>query len=393
MYFLVSTESIFLFVSAFGTLQCFLLAFLIYFHHKSDRRVNKFLALYTGCTAIIMSGPLILQLGSWQQNFFTEPFTVIVGPMMYLYIRSFKEIISWKKAFPHLIPFIAYFIASVIWVSYLDNKYPASKAMPTDAVRSNLMIGWLMIRYIILYLYYFLSRRELIIYQRSIRHLFSETSQLDLNWIRLLITGYLILISISVAMFVVMLTFPHQTYLLYLVTIALATPYVYLCTFKSITQPTIWQKTSADAETLEQQMSDSAAMEKSKQSKSKEVSADTQVTETASRIVYIMETNRLYQETELTLQDLSDKLQLPAHRVSTAINEGLKKNFYDLVNGYRVEEAKRLLLHPGNANYTILSVGFEAGFNSKTTFNTVFKKFTGQTPTEFRDKQRQVRSS
>jgi AraC-like DNA-binding protein len=65
----------------------------------------------------------------------------------------------------------------------------------------------------------------------------------------------------------------------------------------------------------------------------------------------------------------------------------MKKNFYDLVNGYRVEEAKRLLLDPKNTNYTILSVGFEAGFNSKTTFNTVFKKFTGLTPTDFRKKE------
>jgi AraC-like DNA-binding protein len=66
----------------------------------------------------------------------------------------------------------------------------------------------------------------------------------------------------------------------------------------------------------------------------------------------------------------------------------MKKNFYDLINGYRVEEAKRLLLDTKNRNYTILSVGFEAGFNSKTTFNTVFKKFTGHTPTDFRETHR-----
>jgi AraC-like DNA-binding protein len=74
--------------------------------------------------------------------------------------------------------------------------------------------------------------------------------------------------------------------------------------------------------------------------------------------------------------------------VSQAINDGMKKNFYDLVNSYRVEEAKRLLMDEKNNNFTILSVGFEAGFNSKTTFNTVFKKFTGLTPTEFRARQK-----
>jgi AraC-like DNA-binding protein len=76
---------------------------------------------------------------------------------------------------------------------------------------------------------------------------------------------------------------------------------------------------------------------------------------------------------------------VPAYQVSQAINEGLKKTFYDLVNGSRVEEAKRLLLDPKNKNIKIMAVAFDSGFNSKTTFNTVFKKFTGLTPTDFKE--------
>ena len=112
------------------------------------------------------------------------------------------------------------------------------------------------------------------------------------------------------------------------------------------------------------------------------------IDEIVKKITGLMEQEKLYQETDLTLQQLADKLQVPTYQVSQAINDGMKKNFYDLVNGYRVEEAKRLLVDPKNENYTILSVGFEAGFNSKTTFNTVFKKFTGLTPTDFRNQQR-----
>ena len=101
-----------------------------------------------------------------------------------------------------------------------------------------------------------------------------------------------------------------------------------------------------------------------------------------------MEEGKLYQETELTLQGLADKLQFPSYQVSQAINDGMNKSFYDLINSYRIEEAKRLLMDPKNRNFTILSLGFEAGFNSKTTFNTVFKKFTGLTPTDYRDQQK-----
>ena len=116
--------------------------------------------------------------------------------------------------------------------------------------------------------------------------------------------------------------------------------------------------------------------------------ADPKATETANKIVALLEKEKIYQEPELTIKNMADKIEIPYYQVSQAINDVLNKNFYDLVNGYRVEEAKRLLLHPDNRNYTILSVGFEAGFNSKTTFNTVFKKFTGLTPTEYRNKQK-----
>ena len=107
----------------------------------------------------------------------------------------------------------------------------------------------------------------------------------------------------------------------------------------------------------------------------------------AQLVIAAMDKDKLYRDSDLTLQDLAEKLHAPAHQISQAIKDGLKKNFYDVINGYRVEEAKRLLLDPKNRSFTILSVAFEAGFNSTTTFNTVFKKFTGLTPSEFRQRQ------
>jgi YesN/AraC family two-component response regulator len=100
-----------------------------------------------------------------------------------------------------------------------------------------------------------------------------------------------------------------------------------------------------------------------------------------------MEDSKLYLQSELTLQELANQLDVPAYQVTQSINEGLGKNFYDLINGYRVEEAKRLLSDPSTRNNKVLAIGMDAGFNSKTTFNTVFKKFTGLTPSEFKEHQ------
>ena len=73
-----------------------------------------------------------------------------------------------------------------------------------------------------------------------------------------------------------------------------------------------------------------------------------------------------------------------SYHLSQLLNENLNQKFYDFVNGYRVEEAKRALFDPANDHLTILAVALEAGFSSKSAFNAAFKKFAGTTPSDFR---------
>ncbi len=97
-----------------------------------------------------------------------------------------------------------------------------------------------------------------------------------------------------------------------------------------------------------------------------------------------MATEKPYQSPELTLSQLSEKVKIPAHYLSQIINEKLNCNFLDFVNGYRVEDAKEKLVDPKFEHYTIVSVAYEAGFNSKSTFYAAFKKVTGMTPSKYR---------
>jgi AraC-like DNA-binding protein len=188
-----------------------------------------------------------------------------------------------------------------------------------------------------------------------------------------------------------MLRYPQYFNQFLLFILAIGTPYIYLATYKGITQPTIWQAQSTlNKETVQEEMEEAEEIELQHAAPQTPIPGKSGMNvqrsiELVRKITQLMEEDRLYQEAELTLQQLADKLAVPTYQVSLAINEGMKKNFYDLVNGYRVEEAKRLLADERNASYTILSVAFDAGFNSKTTFNTVFKKFTGYTPTEYRN--------
>lgn len=91
-----------------------------------------------------------------------------------------------------------------------------------------------------------------------------------------------------------------------------------------------------------------------------------------------------YLDPDLSLQELSDQLGTSRHQLSATINNYQKKNFYEFVNSYRVIEVKELMSETGNKNKKNYDLAFEAGFNSKATFYRIFKKYTGQTPSDYR---------
>jgi len=91
--------------------------------------------------------------------------------------------------------------------------------------------------------------------------------------------------------------------------------------------------------------------------------------------------NKEYRNPLINLNDIAKRTGLPKNRISMIINQMTGKNFNELINTYRIEDAKALIL---NNNSNILDIAYEVGFNSKSTFNTAFKKYTGSTPSEFR---------
>ena len=99
-----------------------------------------------------------------------------------------------------------------------------------------------------------------------------------------------------------------------------------------------------------------------------------------------MEDEKLYLDSSLTIHSLANQLNSNNKYISQLINNDFKKNFVLFVNEYRIREAKELLLDEANNNLTIESIGYDAGFKSKSAFNAVFKKITNQTPSEFRKK-------
>lgn len=86
----------------------------------------------------------------------------------------------------------------------------------------------------------------------------------------------------------------------------------------------------------------------------------------------------------LTIQEVSKYIKVPVRDLSLLINHQLGQHFYDFVNAYRIESAMDILKDPTKSRITILEILYEVGFNSKSSFNTAFKKHTGNTPTAYR---------
>jgi AraC-like DNA-binding protein len=104
----------------------------------------------------------------------------------------------------------------------------------------------------------------------------------------------------------------------------------------------------------------------------------------------LMHEQKLYKQNDLKLETLADMLNTNKHFISQVINEIHKVNFFEYINLKRIEEARQLLRAKTKSDLNIIEVAYEVGFNNKGTFNSVFKKITGLTPSEFRKQSKQL---
>jgi AraC-like DNA-binding protein len=110
--------------------------------------------------------------------------------------------------------------------------------------------------------------------------------------------------------------------------------------------------------------------------------------ELEQRITRAMETEKAFLDPELDLSGLAECVGAARNQLSYVINRNLGKSFYDLVNEHRVREVIRLMDDSARANDKMIALAFDAGFNSKPTFNSVFKKITGLTPSEYKSREK-----
>lgn len=104
------------------------------------------------------------------------------------------------------------------------------------------------------------------------------------------------------------------------------------------------------------------------------------------KIILVMEQQQPYLDTEFTMAKCASLTNIPGHILSYVLSESLKQNFLHFINSYRIEQAKLILSDASKQHLSIAGIAYDCGFNTLSSFNTAFKKFTGATPSDYRKK-------
>ena len=378
-----------------GAAQGVFLALALANAKSGDTRAHRILALFTLLFSMDLAEEFLYQAGFFGSVpdllHVLAPIDLLYGPLIYLYVSRLTRPVTRgtiKRNYRHFLPALVG-IAALLPFFLMDG---AEKLEFTEAIRrggaveidtphlSSIQLGFtlfMLATVIQLGLYLLFSIRRLIAHSRSIKNEFSDIDRISLAWLRNLLLGLSCIFLLYLGdQFIPDLM--GMNILGDLITVV-AVILIYTMGYLGIRQPAIFTQAFVSLQTATGQNADPVADKYRRSGLDRETS-----------LVFLeeltghMETNKPYLEGELVLPQLAQQLGISANYLSQVINEQLQVNFYDFINGYRVEEARRLMRKSGQEKTNILNIALDSGFNSKSAFYTAFKKATSMTPTQYR---------
>lgn len=310
------------------------------------------------------------------------PFPLLHGPFLWLYVlsltRESRKLRSWD--YLHFIPFFLGLLVflplmqmpNAAFLEYINQleagaPQPWTFALLGFGVQASGLI------------YAFFSYLRLQAHQKRIKERFSFNEEVSLQWLRYLIIAigviYLIVIvSIILEEQLDLLSHMMSEYIIY----TTVTVFVFFFGYYGIRQERIFVEKERLPSSQAGFNNTSGAERYSRSGLKAE-----QVDDYYRQLLDVMEKEQPYLESKLTLQQLAEALELSPNHLSQVINEKAGQNFYQFVNSYRIKVFKEKLKDPSNQHLTLLALAMDCGFNSKSSFNHIFKKFTGMTPSQY----------
>lgn len=304
---------------------------------------------------------------------FELPMPLLQGPFLYLYTSALTNQNQKKKY--NLLHFLPFLIAFLVLIPFFRLSFEAKLKVFQNEGKGYENLILILYCAILLsgILYALLSLQKLSKHRKNISEAFSSTEKINLLWLRYLILG-------SSIVWIVVIFFDDQYIFTVVVFYLIFIGYFGIKQVGIFTNQTVSENKTHSISLIESIETENAS-EKIKYEKSSLTNSDLQSIH--QKLTLIMTDEKVFKNPDLTLAELSQKLNIHPNILSQVINSAEGKNFYDYINSQRVEEFKKLILLPENQKFTLLSLAFECGFNSKTAFNRNFKKATGLSPSEY----------
>jgi AraC-like DNA-binding protein len=302
------------------------------------------------------------------------PLPLIHGPMLYQYIRCLTGNFPKRKIWLlHLAPvLIVYLVLPGFFLMSSQDKINVYQHNGGTYKIHRTIISLMIILSGILYI--ILSTLTIKKYQRQISNIFSNTEKINLNW------GYYLIIGISTIWIAVII---KSEILIF----ALVVLFVVLAAYFGISKVGILNPALLKKQDEEKSNTDNNVEYPKYQ---KNFAGQETVQRVYKNLDAMMNDQQLYKDPDINLNHIAKLLDVHPNVLSQTINSVENKNFYDYINRYRIEEFKRIVILPENQKFTILTLAFECGFNSKTSFNRNFKRYTGCSPREFLKDQKPI---
>ena len=371
----------------FGIGIDFFLVFLLA-SKKNKSEADKILALwlffiglhlllfYFFVTGQIFKVPFLMGVGI--------PFPLLHGPFLYLYTSSLtNQGTSGKLRLLHFLPFVMAYVPMVPF--FISTAAEKIRIFENQGAGYEWLMNTLFVALVVSGISYLvLSLLKLRQHRRNIENQFSNTEKINLNWLRYLIFG------MGVIWLMVILSTDPYIY-------ATVVLYVFFMGYFGIRQTTIFSHHSPSSSPVQpvdvsssegtgknnNDIHESEVTDSEKAKYLKSGLSEQEQMEIHDRLLRLMEQERLFVNPELTLGETAQQLDVHPNYLSQVINSVSKKNFYDFINSWRVEEFNKAVKLPENQKFTLLSLAYECGFNSKSSFNRNFRKITGFSPTEY----------
>jgi AraC-like DNA-binding protein len=371
-----------------GSAQCLFLALVFWRADRGNRKANRLLA------AFFLLLPLATMNGIlYRAELYTRlPFLIglepaarlFMGPVFYLYV---EVLVDSSRRLRRDLPLCVggAVLLSLLCVSFIL-KDPVYKMLFVQVwlwnggYTAGEYFGTFWYELVIelqVWAFLILIWRKVLRYEALIRDAFSSIDSITISWIRKVIIAFALALAASTGSYV-LFAFGIKFRYVYLFSPLAAVFSAYYISYKAFHQPDVFL--------LRKPVLSEDGPGRSRGKYEKSGISEEEGALLLERLKRVMRERRPYIDSELTLSKLSSLLSTSNHRLSQLLNQGLRTSFYDYINRYRIEEVKRRLADRGSPGPCILDIALECGFNSKSTFNKIFKQHTSLSPSQFRDR-------